>query len=141
MGEFIAENWITLLSIIGAITSLVLAIFNAKSHGNSKGIVALFEQIPALVSTAECLYGSGKGVAKLDYVLTQLKLFALQNKIKVETGLLESQVNSVVQTTNVVNKGKQPQEIDFENQKPSDVEHCAGGDNVDTPSILPFENV
>lgn len=105
--DFMVKYGITILSVIATIISLVIAFLKAKKTGNSKGMVALLEKIPSLVTTAESLYGKGKGTAKLDYVLTQLRLYALQSNIKVDINDLTAQINSVVETTNNVNIDKQ----------------------------------
>ena len=104
--NFLMANWYVIVSIAVTIASIVWAIIKQVKAGNTKGIVALLELIPSLVITAESLYGKGKGSAKLDYVLTQLRLYALQNNIKVNTEDLTAQINSVVETTNNVNMDK-----------------------------------
>ena len=104
--NFLKEYGVTLLSIIVTLLALLLSYFKAKKTGNSKGMVALLEMIPSLVITAESLFGAGKGSAKLDYVLTQLRLYALQNNLNVNIEDLTAQVNSVVETTNNVNVNK-----------------------------------
>ena len=104
--NFLMANWYVIVSIAVTVASIVWAIIKQIKAGNTKGIVALLELIPSLVITAESLYGKGKGSAKLDYVLTQLRLYALQNNIKVNTEDLTAQINSVVETTNNVNMDK-----------------------------------
>ena len=104
--DFIMANWYVIVSIAVTVASIVWAIIKQVKAGNTKGIVALLELIPSLVITAESLYGKGKGSAKLDYVLTQLRLYALQHNIKVNTEDLTAQINSVVETTNNVNMDK-----------------------------------
>lgn len=104
--NFLVANWYVIISIIVTVASIVWAIIKQVKAGNTKGIVALLELIPSLVITAESLYGKGKGSAKLDYVLTQLRLYALQHNIKVNTEDLTAQINSVVETTNNVNMDK-----------------------------------
>ena len=104
--NFLMANWYVIVSIAVTIASMVWAIIKQVKAGNTKGIVALLELIPSLVITAESLYGKGKGSAKLDYVLTQLRLYALQHNIKVNTEDLTAQINSVVETTNNVNMDK-----------------------------------
>lgn len=101
--EFLKAYGLTGLSILATIFSLIIAWLKARKNGNTKGMLAILEKIPSLVVTAESLYGSGKGSAKLDYVLTQLRLFALQNNIKVDVDDLTAQINSVVETTKNVN--------------------------------------
>lgn len=101
--DFIIKYGVMILSIIATIASLIIAWVKAKRTGNTKGLLAILEQIPSLVTTAESLFGSGKGSAKLDYVLTQLRLYALQQNVKVNVEDLTSQINSVVDATKNVN--------------------------------------
>ena len=101
--DFIIKYGVMILSIIATIASLIIAWVKAKRTGNAKGLLAILEQIPSLVTTAESLFGSGKGSAKLDYVLTQLRLYALQQNVKVDVEDLTAQINSVVDATNNVN--------------------------------------
>lgn len=104
--QFLATYGLTILSVIATIISLIIALIKAKKSGNSKGMIAILEMIPSLVNTAESLFGKGHGQAKLDYVLTQIRLYALQNNVKVDINQLTDQVNSVVTTTNSVNIDK-----------------------------------
>ena len=101
--DFIIKYGVMILSIIATIASLIIAWVKAKRSGNTKGLLAILEQIPSLVTTAESLFGSGKGSAKLDYVLTQLRLYALQQNVKVNVEDLTAQINSVVDATKNVN--------------------------------------
>ena len=101
--DFIVKYGIMILSIIATIASLIIAWVKAKRSGNTKGLLAIVEQIPSLVTTAESLFGRGKGSAKLDYVLTQLRLYALQQNVKVNVEDLTAQINSVVDATKNVN--------------------------------------
>ena len=101
--DFIVKYFVTILSIFATIASLIIAWVKAKRTGNTKGLLAIVERIPSLVTTAESLFGSGKGSAKLDYVLTQLRLYALQQNVKVDVEDLTAQINSVVDTTKNVN--------------------------------------
>lgn len=110
--SFCTTYGLTILSIIATIISIVIALIKAKTSGNNKGMIAIIEKIPSLVTTAESLFGKGKGTAKLDYVLTQLRLYALQNDIKIDVEDLTAQVNSVVATTNNVNVDKVPNPVE-----------------------------
>lgn len=101
--DFIVKYFVTILSIFATIASLIIAWVKAKHTGNTKGLLAIVERIPSLVTTAESLFGSGKGSAKLDYVLTQLRLYALQQNVKVDVEDLTAQINSVVDATKNVN--------------------------------------
>ena len=101
--DFIVKYVVMILSIIATIASLIIAWVKAKHTGNTKGLLAIVERIPSLVTTAESLFGSGKGSAKLDYVLTQLRLYALQQNVKVDVEDLTAQINSVVDATKNVN--------------------------------------
>ena len=101
--DFIVKYGIMILSIIATIASLIIAWVKAKRTGNTKGLLSIVERIPSLVTTAESLFGSGRGSAKLDYVLTQLRLYALQQNVKVDVEDLTAQINSVVDATKNVN--------------------------------------
>lgn len=101
--DFIVKYGVMILSIIATIASLIIAWLKAKRTGNTKGLLSIVERIPSLVTTAESLFGSGKGSAKLDYVLTQLRLYALQQNVKVDVEDLTAQINSVVDATKNVN--------------------------------------
>ena len=101
--DFIVKYGVMILSIIATIASLIIAWVKAKRTGNTKGLLSIVERIPSLVTTAESLYGGGKGSAKLDYVLTQLRLYALQQNVKVNVEDLTAQINSVVDATKNVN--------------------------------------
>ena len=101
--DFIVKYGVMILSIIATIASLIIAVIKAKLSGHTKGLLAIVERIPSLVTTAESLFGSGRGSAKLDYVLTQLRLYALQQNVKVDVEDLTAQINSVVDATNNVN--------------------------------------
>ena len=101
--DIIVKYFVTILSIFATIASLIIAWVKARHTGNTKGLLAIVERIPSLVTTAESLFGSGKGSAKLDYVLTQLRLYALQQNVKVDVEDLTAQINSVVDATKNVN--------------------------------------
>ena len=103
--EFFTKYGVMILSILATIASLVIMLIKAKRTGNTQGLLAIVQKIPSLVTTAESLFGSGKGSAKLDYVLTQLRLYALQQNVKVDAEDLTAQINSVVEATKNVNVG------------------------------------
>lgn len=101
--DFMLKYGLMILSIVATIASLIIAWVKARRTGNTKGMLAIIQKIPSLVTTAESLYGSGRGSAKLDYVLTQLRLYALQQNVKVDIEDLTAQINSVVDATKNVN--------------------------------------
>ena len=102
-GKFFAEYWSVLLSALLTVVSLIWAIVQARRTGNKKGLLNLQALIPALVSEAEQMFGSGNGVAKLNYVLTKLRIYALEHNIRANTEEMTQQVESVVATTKCVN--------------------------------------
>lgn len=134
--DFIVKYGIMILSIIATIASLIIAWVKAKSIGNTKGLLAIVERIPSLVTTAESLFGSGKGSAKLDYVLTQLRLYALQQNVKVDVEDLTAQINSVVDTTKNVNvvKAEVPNQTEANTESRADAENSPAI-NQDTINI------
>lgn len=123
--DFIIKYVVMILSIIATIASLIIAWVKAKRTGNTKGLLAIVERIPSLVTTAESLFGSGKGSAKLDYVLTQLRLYALQQNVKVDVEDLTAQINSVVDATKNVNVvvTEKPRTAEASNESRADAEN------------------
>ena len=134
--DFIIKYGIMILSIIATIASLIIAWVKAKSIGNTKGLLAIVERIPSLVTTAESLFGSGKGSAKLDYVLTQLRLYALQQNVRVDVEDLTAQINSIVDTTKNVNvvKAEVPNQTETNTESRADAENSPAI-NQDTINI------
>lgn len=102
-GQFFTEYWSVLLSAVLTIASLIVAVVQAKKSGNKKGLLNMTALIPSLVAEAEQMFGAGNGVAKLNYVLTKLRIYALENNVKASTDELTAQVESVVATTKTVN--------------------------------------
>lgn len=106
MSEFLTyclDNWYLLLTILLTIISIILVLIKLVKNGNFSGIVKLYNIMPSLISKAEEIYGSGHGAAKLAYVLTELRTYALDNSITVSTELLTNAVNAQVETTKTVN--------------------------------------
>lgn len=102
------ENIVAILSLVGLFISLIVTIIKSKKSGNIKGILDLFNLIPNLVVQAEKLFGKGNGVAKLNYVLTELRVYALEHNINVTNEDLKVQIENVVSATNQVNTEKLP---------------------------------
>lgn len=98
---------ITLALIIIGIASALIAYIKAKKSGNTAGQIEILNKIPELVIRAEQIFGAGKGSAKLQYVMNELRIFALEHKIKVDSATLENSVNSMVNVTNNVNISKE----------------------------------
>lgn len=114
---YLFENWLALLSILVTAISLIITIVKTIKNGKTEKVLAVVQQIPALVAQAEETFGLGHGEAKLNYVLTQLQLYALNNGIKVDTAYLTDQINSVVATTKVTNVA--PSTMSTSNQEQS----------------------
>lgn len=101
--DIIVRYGVTILSVALAIVGLIMSIIKAHRAGNTKGVLNLYAQIPNLVAQAESLFGKGNGIAKLNYVLTELRVYAMENNITINKEDLTEQINSVVSTTKVVN--------------------------------------
>lgn len=114
------ENIVTILSLVALVVSLIITIVKAKKNGNIKGILDLVSLIPNLVVQAESLFGKGNGTAKLNYVLTELRVYALEHNISVTNDELKIQVESVVSATNQVNTEKAPNTEITQNTASSD---------------------
>lgn len=82
----------TLVGIIGIIVAV-------HKLGIEK-LLKLYERVPALVREANALFGKGNGVNKLTYVLTQLKLYAYELRVKVKQEVLIAKVEDEVATLN-----------------------------------------
>lgn len=102
-GQFFAEYWSVLLSALLTLASLIWAVIQSKRTGNKKGLMELMALIPALVAEAEQMFGRGNGGAKLNYVLTKLRIYALEHNVNANTDELTAQIESVVATTKTVN--------------------------------------
>ena len=107
-GQFFAEYWSVLLSAVLTLASLIWAIVEAKKKGNKSGLLEMSSLIPTFCSEAEQMFGKGNGVAKLNYVLTKLRIYALEHNIKANSSNLEEQVNSYVASTKIVNAENTP---------------------------------
>lgn len=105
---FTLDNIVTILSLLALVVSLIITFIKAKKNGNIKGVLDLVHLIPNLVVQAESLFGKGNGTAKLNYVLTELRVYALEHNICVTNEELKVQVESVVNATNQVNINKTP---------------------------------
>lgn len=102
MKDFLVNNWELLISIIISVVSLVLTFIKARKAGNTKKQLELYSQIPNLVREAELMFiGEKQGLSRLNYVLTKLRVYALENNISIDTIKLEQQVENEVKTLNL----------------------------------------
>lgn len=108
VGEFFAEYWSVLLSAILTLASLIWAIIQSKKTGNKSGLLEMSSLIPTFCSEAEEMFGKGNGVAKLNFVLTKLRIYALEHNIRTNSKSLEEQINNYVASTKIVNAEKTP---------------------------------
>ena len=102
------DNIVAVLSLISLIISIIFIIIKAKKNGNIKGVLDLIGLIPNLVVQAEATFGKGNGTAKLNFVLTELRVYALEHNISVTNEELKIQIENVVSATNQVNTDKKP---------------------------------
>lgn len=100
---FSLDEIISLLLIIIGIISVIISYIKNRKKGNTAGELAIIKKIPELIVKAEAMFGKGRGIDKLQYVITELRVYALENKIKVDNEFLEAQVNSMVEVTKNVN--------------------------------------
>lgn len=113
MEEFILKYGVVILSCIATLASIVIALIKAKHSGNNTRLIDLLAEIPMLVIKAEAMFGHKHGAEKLDYVLTQLRIKALQRGVSVTDEYLVSQVNSVVNATKNVNTATSPSQESY----------------------------
>ena len=98
--QFIIENWYALISIILALGGLAFAWRNASKTTKTKLTNAIYTKIPSLVRQANVLFGKGNGIAKFNYVLTELKSYAIELGTKVDIGDLTERIEDEVKTLN-----------------------------------------
>ena len=92
-----------LVSVITIGISVYKVIKNGKKNDKTNKLLDLISAIPSLVIKAEEIYGVGKGAAKLDYVLTKLKLQAVTMSVEVSDEFLTHEIENIVQATKTVN--------------------------------------
>lgn len=103
--QFLVDYGLTILSAIATVISLIFALIKARKSNNSKAMVQIFAKIPELVTQAETIFGNGNGQAKFNYVLTELRVFAIEKGITLDISETTQQIESVVATTKNVNVG------------------------------------
>jgi len=135
-GQFFTENWTIILSGLITLASLIVAVVQAVRTGNKKALLALNAKIPQLVIEAEQLFGKGNGLAKLNSVLTDLRVFAIEHNLKVDKEYLIGQIESVVAATKNVNVNATPStEVEVVQANTPDnerrVENCTSNSQVD----------
>lgn len=129
--EFLRDNWSILLSVAISFASLIAYIIKARREGNTKKQLKLFEQIPDLVREAELMFvGEKQGLSRLNYVLTKLRVYALENNIKVDTISLEDQVNNEVKTLNLNKTDNTPKQVSTDTSVVVDTSPNVSQDNL-----------
>lgn len=106
--EFMRQNWYDILMALITLGSIIAIIVSRLKSGNVKGVKDLFKVLPSLIDEAEKLFGRGNGAKKLNYVLTQIKLIALEKNIKVNMTEFENQVNEIVTAKNTTDTERTP---------------------------------
>lgn len=104
--DWLAQNWGLLLTIATTIASLVLYVLEAIKKKNAKAIQNVLSDVPELVTKAESLFGAGHGADKLQWVLTQLRLIAIEHHATVSQEELTAEIEKVVSATKNVNTDK-----------------------------------
>lgn len=104
--QWFSQNWGLLVTILTTIVSLILYVIESIKKKNSKAISDLLGKIPTLVQQAESVFGAGHGADKMQWVLTQLRLLAIESHAKITQEELKNEVENVVQATKNVNATK-----------------------------------
>lgn len=90
--------------IVGLIliaTVIVLCVMNERKDKAKELIYKLLRQVMTYVDEAERMFGSGKGEAKLDYVMTKVQLDCANYKIKISLPSIIDYIEQVLQTPSV----------------------------------------
>lgn len=135
-------NWLNIvfvaISIVALAISTIIAIVKGKRSGKSLSLITIFEKIPYYISEAEQLFGSGKGAYKLNYVLMQIKMMAMQNNIVIDEEQIKNDINAIVDATKVVNndvRKSQVEETTIE-QQPSNVDNQINANTTNSVKIF-----
>lgn len=88
------------LSVLSTAISIVVAVIKARKSGKGLQALDLFKQIPELVRKAESMFGAGNGVAKLEWVMTQIRLLAMESNVTISCEEIQQAVDSEVRTLN-----------------------------------------
>lgn len=108
---------IGVLTILGIAIGVLSVVLKRRNNGKATPVTEVLDvastiidhsldmvkRVPDLVVKAEEMFGPGKGANKLDYVLTQLQLYALQNKTEYNEPELKDYIEKVIYTTKTVN--------------------------------------
>lgn len=105
--KFLSENWYSIVSIIVAIVGLVIGWLNSSKTRKTKLVNAVYIKIPSLVRQANVIFGKGNGIAKFNYVLTELKAYAMELDTKVDIEDLTTRIEDEVKTLNCERDAKQ----------------------------------
>lgn len=104
----IIEIVVSILTAIVSVCTILTIVIKWLKNGKLKKVLELFKLIPALVKEAENMFGKGNGENKFKWVMTQLKIKALETNTKVSEEELTEQIENVVDATNNVNVDKFP---------------------------------
>lgn len=104
--SWLSANWGLLLTIITTIISFVLYVYENLRKRNAKAVADVLANIPDLITKAESVFGKGRGADKLQWVLTQLRLIAMERKASVSQEELTAEIEKVVEATKNVNTDK-----------------------------------
>ena len=104
--SWLSANWGLLLTIITTIISFVLYVYENLRKRNAKAVADVLANIPDLITKAGSVFGKGRGADKLQWVLTQLRLIAMERKASVSQEELTAEIEKVVEATKNVNTDK-----------------------------------
>lgn len=88
----------TVIGLILIVSVVVLCIINEKKDKARELVYKLLRQVMVYVDEAEKMFGSGKGEAKLDYVMTKVQLDIANYKIKISLPSIIDYIEQVLST-------------------------------------------
>lgn len=81
-------------------TVIVLCIINERKDKAKELVYKLLRKVMTYVEEAETMFGSGKGEAKLDYVMTKVQLDCANYKIKISLPSVVDYIEQLLKTPN-----------------------------------------
>lgn len=89
------------ISVVAVLFSIIKGIINSKNNKSTANVIKLNEiisEIPRTVTEAEDIFGSGNGLAKLNYVLNKIQIKCLQNQVTFNETEIRDKVEEILET-------------------------------------------
>lgn len=95
------ENLLTILSIGVTVITTAIAIMEkikSKKKNRAVEVAKIVQKLPEYITEAEQLFGNGKGIVKLKYVLKEIKNDCIINNIEFDEEAYETEIEKILLT-------------------------------------------